>query len=522
MKAFLGIAVMLLAVGLSQPPVLAQQPARTSATANVFPRDGMYGLAGAEASQSIRRQGDALLVASSQGEFDYQPQADGTFFYPMSMPDHSNGKFLVKVIDAETVDFGWSGDPAVQRYTRRGEYITPALPPPPMRIRLDNQSEPMAVDATVSGQIFEALSILLSGVWLNEDNLQYYEFTWDPITKTLEYDEGLSGIIVRRERVVTVQQLDGVAVFNGRGNHDGRRFRLNFTLIDPRTLASDIYHPGGYRNLRSRDVFRLVNENQLLTYTSDGEPDVGLTHRMTRVLPGDPDGRFARAWVSGAAEMARASAALEASERARREAGGTSELFAFLGAVAGGVVAGSQTGGDITAISAGMAAGSAMASPDSEIASAANTNFQAERQRYEAEREQERQTIAAGRNDPSSSPRSGGDVAAPPPSASGGDGLQPRTVQAYFAWGMALGPNNTRNPRCFSNIFSITYMSDPNGWGDGGRAEAEAGRLASVFRQKCERLGRMDPGTPLAQIGLPGVPFSAPYITAEDYQVSLP
>lgn len=108
------------------------------------------------------------------------------------------------------------------------------------------------------------------------------------------------------------------------------------------------------------------------------------------------------------------------------------------------------------------------------------------------------------------------------PPASSGSGLQPRTVQAYFAWGMALGPKNTRNPRCFSNIFSVTYQSAPNGNGDAGRAEAEAGRLASVFRQKCERLGRMDPGTPLATIGLPGVPFSAPYITAEDYRVTLP
>ncbi len=104
----------------------------------------------------------------------------------------------------------------------------------------------------------------------------------------------------------------------------------------------------------------------------------------------------------------------------------------------------------------------------------------------------------------------------------GGSALQPRTVQAYFAWGMALGPNNTRNPRCFSNLFSITYQSDPNGWGDAGRAAAEADPWASVFRQKCERLGRMDPGTPPAQIALPGVPFSYPNITAEDYRVMIP
>lgn len=112
---------------------------------------------------------------------------------------------------------------------------------------------------------------------------------------------------------------------------------------------------------------------------------------------------------------------------------------------------------------------------------------------------------------------------APLPANGGGDyDLQPRTVQAYFVWGMALQPNSTRNPRCFSNIFSITYQSAANGSGDSGRAQAEAGRLASLFREKCERLGRMDPGTPPAEIGLPGVPFSAPYITAEDYQVTLP
>lgn len=75
------------------------------------------------------------------------------------------------------------------------------------------------------------------------------------------------------------------------------------------------------------------------------------------------------------------------------------EMFGMLGAVVGGVAAGMQTDGDMASITAGMAAGSAVAGPNSEIASAANANFQAERQRYEAQREAERQTIAA-MNDP--------------------------------------------------------------------------------------------------------------------------
>jgi hypothetical protein len=370
---------------------------------------------------------------------------------------------------------------------------------------------------------FEAFAIAISGYWLSEDLGWFVFASYDPETRTLRWESSVPASPFRDRFYTTVQHAAGATRLRGTEFVSGSRARADFFLTDNTTLHSDFRAFGVPRHLG----FRLLDQNRLGLYNgAEGQ----LQYELHRVLPGDPDGRLARAWASGGAQWSDAIREVNAAERARQQSGGASELFALLGAVAGGVIAGSQSDGDMTAISAGMAAGSSMASPNSEIASAANTNLQAERQRYEAEREQERQTIAAI-NDPNGvSPAVSG---APSASASpqrpaartsnaNGTGLERRTVQAYFAWGMALGPTNTRNPRCFSNIFSITYQSAPNGFGDAGRAEAEAGQLASVFRQKCERLGRMDPGTPLPFIGLPGVPFSAPYITAEDYQVTLP
>lgn len=95
-------------------------------------------------------------------------------------------------------------------------------------------------------------------------------------------------------------------------------------------------------------------------------------------------------------------------EQARRSAeearsAGWSEAFGFLGAVVGGAAMGMQTGGDMGSITAGMALGSMVAAPDSEIAAAASQNLQVEHARMVAEQEAaaelHRRTMAA-MNDP--------------------------------------------------------------------------------------------------------------------------
>lgn len=112
--------------------------------------------------------------------------------------------------------------------------------------------------------------------------------------------------------------------------------------------------------------------------------------------------RRRQAAVEAEAERLRQAQAAEAAriaEENRRAAeqsrsSGWGEAFAFVGAIAGGVAAGVGSGGDMTAISAGMAAGSAIAAPNSEIAAASNSNFQVERERYEEERAFEQRVIA--------------------------------------------------------------------------------------------------------------------------------
>lgn len=93
------------------------------------------------------------------------------------------------------------------------------------------------------------------------------------------------------------------------------------------------------------------------------------------------------------AEQQRQAEALRRAEQAERERA-RSEWLGMAGALTGGLITGYYTEGDMTSITAGMAAGSAIAAPDSEMAAAANTVFQEEYQRYEAERAFEQQVIA--------------------------------------------------------------------------------------------------------------------------------
>ena len=201
---------------------------------------------------------------------------------------------------------------------------------------------------------------------------------------------------------------------------------------------------------------------------------------------------------------------------------GRSEMFGMLGAVVGGIAAGAQTNGDMTAITAGMAAGSGIAAPNSEIASAANTNFQAERERYEAAREQERRAMAAVNNPNSLSTPQSDQGSSPSNQAAAEGGMRSHTTRAYFVTGLVPTADNTRNPLCYSTPFTITFMTPADHFVDQERAQAAAARHVQLFLAKCSQLGRVDSGTPFAN--LEGLTSGWPYpaLHAEDKQVLIP
>lgn len=126
-------------------------------------------------------------------------------------------------------------------------------------------------------------------------------------------------------------------------------------------------------------------------------------------LRAEEEARTAQLRAAQQAEAERVRQAERAQQEARRRAEAQSrsnawgEAFAFVGALAGGVIAGSYTGGDMTAISAGMAAGAQIGGSQTEIAQATATNFNNENARYQAEQAQQRElherTMAA-LNDP--------------------------------------------------------------------------------------------------------------------------
>lgn len=96
------------------------------------------------------------------------------------------------------------------------------------------------------------------------------------------------------------------------------------------------------------------------------------------------------------AQIAEAARIAEANRQAQAAADAASrdEMFGFIGAVLGGVVVGSQTGGDMASINAGMAVGSALAAPNSEIATASAGIAQEEMRRIEEQRAHEAAVIA--------------------------------------------------------------------------------------------------------------------------------
>lgn len=373
---------------------------------------------------------------------------------------------------------------------------------------------------------FEAFALAMSGYWLSE-NLDWYVFaTYDPIARILRWESSVPGDTYRADSFTVVQHELGTNRLRATEYLFRSRARSDFFLTDNTTLHANLRDFGVPRHLG----FRLIDQNRLAMYNGAGGD---IQHVLHRVLPGDPDGRLARAWATGGAQWSEAIQSVNEAERARQAAGGTNELFAFLGALAGGVIAGTQAGGDMTAISAGMAAGSAMTSLNSEIASAAGSNFDAERQRYEAEQEREREQQSqtnAAINEPNSPLTQQQAPAATPQSGQGlslssrtaaDDGMRSHTTHAYFQTGLVPTAENTRNPRCYSTPFNITFTYDGT-FVDGERAQAAAAEYVELFLAKCSQLGRVDSGTPLANIEdlTSGWPY--PALHAEDKQVLIP
>lgn len=86
---------------------------------------------------------------------------------------------------------------------------------------------------------------------------------------------------------------------------------------------------------------------------------------------------------------------------------------------------------------------------------------------------------------------------------------QRKAYRAYFVAGMDPTPSDTRNPMCYSNVFTITLEVEPNGWGMAGRAEAAMKPYESSFLAKCARLGRLSSG--LATGNVEGITSGWPY-----------
>lgn len=117
----------------------------------------------------------------------------------------------------------------------------------------------------------------------------------------------------------------------------------------------------------------------------------------------------------------------------------------------------------------------------------------------------------------------GGSLAAAKPASRGtaGASLAKGSANAYFVVGMRPGDRNTRNPMCYSTVFSISFERDPNGWGDNGRAMAAMKPYEGAFLQKCSRNGQVDGVVNPAIEGVSsGFPRPTPH--REDTVVNIP
>ena len=99
--------------------------------------------------------------------------------------------------------------------------------------------------------------------------------------------------------------------------------------------------------------------------------------------------------------------------------------------------------------------------------------------------------------------------------------MRSHTTRAYFVRGLFPTAQNTRNPLCYSTPFTITFMTDARSV-DNEQAQAAAAQYVQLFLAKCSQLGRVNPGTPGANVE--GVTSGWPYpvLHAEDKQVLIP
>lgn len=417
--------------------------------------------------------------------------------------------------------------------------FTPASGPARQaEIVLGSAPASLAADRAVASSLDATLRAFASGLWFPPENggLSMLQVNWEPSTRKLTIIEETPGFPAlyggRYQEVIDATETAQAGVFSGQVTEsNGRKIKnLKVTVRNGRIEVAP-YNLGWGVGWKA-SAWTLVGPDavdQGMSFTKSRQPEAmgPLAATLRRLYSPAAEGAYKSLWARNSADYNKASrenAAREAEKKAEQGA-----LFSSLvqGAIVAGqgYAAGMQEANEANARSQAIIDAGAESDRQYRAAQAAAALARpvvSQPQGAAPVQQSQVPTRSAAPPPVRPAPTAPATRPAAPPASFSGSGLQPRTVQAYFAWGMALRPNNTRNPRCFSNTFSITYQSAPNGAGDSGRAEAEAGRLASVFRQKCERLGRMDPGTPLAVIGLPGVPFSAPYITAEDYQVTLP
>ncbi len=100
--------------------------------------------------------------------------------------------------------------------------------------------------------------------------------------------------------------------------------------------------------------------------------------------------------------------------------------------------------------------------------------------------------------------------------------LQNRTVRAYFVMGLEPAPGDTQNPLCYSNVFSVTFPWNPEGWGNAGRAADATAKYAPIFQEKCARLGKVNGPMPAANIEGVTSGWPVPPSHPTDRRVTLP
>ena len=371
--------------------------------------------------------------------------------------------------------------------------------------------EPTKVDAAV-----DALGLYLSGIWLETpvENAHriYYKFSWDSLARTLSWETGKAGGQILKPETVTLQQLSGGRAFKGANvfpgmgtwaSNDARR-KIDFRLLSPTILVSDLHYMLGNKKYPQRVAISLLKYGQMVLYHRAGEGfELSQIRHFVRIEPGDPDGALARAWGAGNAWLAQWRADRAAEERSRKARGGSNGLFGALAMATGAAVAGGNVemiygaalkGAEMTTTNEGLRSG---------LAGQGDAMIDAGAQRMTAERAFQSQGRAslsgsgasdAGAASGSSAPTRPGAVAARAPAAAPAS----RTVRMVLIAGILptdadqKGPNGFgRNPNCQSNIITATIRDDR---GSNVPVEELFNQYRANFLAKCQRLGTVSTG----------------------------